>query len=342
MYAFIVLAKILRDRAWLMAASRLIDGALASPDGFIAMPKCEAYLKTSSLFHSQAGMWWTRALVERALRNENSFDRCVGRFVDLSTTENPSYDVTVGQASTLIGCAALLRQTDKSTDSFQRLHDLAQRCIDRIALAFAAPWDASHERFDPNFAHGLAGEAYALMMMLRWPTLAVPKQDIRHRLDELMNLARPEGMGLYFESRSPVFRASWCNGTSGQTMLWLVAYDVFDDSRYLDVARATAFYSGSQTLSQNWGCCCGLAGQAYALVATSRTTGEEFWAQRAIGLASLAAERAIGQPEDSLRTHSLFQGELGLALLCAQLSRGISNVAFPVYEDVLFQDAASF
>ena len=75
------------------------------------------------------------------------------------------------------------------------------------------------------------------------------------------------------------------------------------------------------------GLCCGLAGQAYAGVALYRATGEPTWLSHARRLAEEAAGAAPG-PE--FPEHSLWSGDLGVALLAMELDDP-DRAAMPLY-----------
>ena len=64
--------------------------------------------------------------------------------------------------------------------------------------------------------------------------------------------------------------------------------------------------------------CCGAAGRAYAMLDMFRHTGERQWLTRAHAL----AERAVGLADRGfLARSSLYKGEVGVALLLADLDR---------------------
>lgn len=62
--------------------------------------------------------------------------------------------------------------------------------------------------------------------------------------------------------------------------------------------------------------CCGFAGRAYALLTLHRQTDERHWLARARAIADPAATSVRA---DSLRRNSLYKGDVGVALLAADL-----------------------
>jgi serine/threonine-protein kinase len=109
--------------------------------------------------------------------------------------------------------------------------------------------------------------------------------------------------------------SGWCNGSAGQVFLWTLAHRVLGDKRWLEMAERAAWNSWEST-DTSANLCCGLVGRAYALLNFFRHTGDETWLDRARTLGNRAA--ATGGLQGDYR-HSLFKGELGLAVLAAHL-----------------------
>ena len=74
--------------------------------------------------------------------------------------------------------------------------------------------------------------------------------------------------------------------------------------------------------------CCGFAGRAYSLLCLHRHTGEAHWLARA----RLLAEHAVTSVQAAaLRQDSLYKGEVGVALLVAEL-RTPEQASMPLFE----------
>jgi serine/threonine-protein kinase len=108
--------------------------------------------------------------------------------------------------------------------------------------------------------------------------------------------------------------AGWCNGSAGFVFLWTAAYDAFGDERFLRVAEEAATHNAEEPLFTA-DLCCGSAGRAYALLNLYRHTGAQEWLSRARRMANHAA----GYDGEQQRTNSLWKGELGVAVLVADL-----------------------
>jgi hypothetical protein len=80
--------------------------------------------------------------------------------------------------------------------------------------------------------------------------------------------------------------------------------------------------------------CCGFAGQAYALLNLYKHTDDKAWLHRAQGQAQRAARSILETPagnELGLQPESLYKGELGVAVLAAELERP-EFAAMPFFE----------
>jgi serine/threonine-protein kinase len=133
-------------------------------------------------------------------------------------------------------------------------------------------------------------------------------------------------------AQSP-FWGGWCNGTAGQVFLWLAA---LKDDLYSVLAEKAAWHA-AETDTSNSSLCCGFPGQAYALLALYRSSGEISWLHRAQALAEKAAlpyaEISVGRAsqEFPFRPDSLYKGELGIAVLAADLECPDAS-ALPAFE----------
>jgi serine/threonine-protein kinase len=118
----------------------------------------------------------------------------------------------------------------------------------------------------------------------------------------------------------------WCHGTAGYVHLWTTAARVLAEPRWLDLAIAAAAHSWrSPPVAGHL--CCGSAGQAYAMLALHRHTGDGEWLRRGRALAVVAAR----QDSEPGRFTSLYRGALGVAVLAADLEAP-QEAAMPFFE----------
>jgi hypothetical protein len=117
-------------------------------------------------------------------------------------------------------------------------------------------------------------------------------------------------------------RVQWCHGAAGVlTSLWDCAPDSDEWSEVLLAAGGLVWKAGP--FRDQPGLCHGTAGNAYALLALWRRTGEDQWLERAQALAAHAA----GQVEQRATElghgrHSLFTGDEGVAICLASCLSG--------------------
>jgi len=102
---------------------------------------------------------------------------------------------------------------------------------------------------------------------------------------------------------------------------------VLGDERWLRRAEeeAAATWSAPRELAS---LCCGTAGRAYALLDFYRHTGNAEWLHRARELAEHSAANAVATAQVA---NTLYQGELGVAVLVADLARP-EQARMPAFE----------
>jgi len=205
----------------------------------------------------------------------------------------------------------------------ERLLELGGRILDSLWADLEEPATIADTFRDLGMAHGWAGYLYAT---LRWceSSRLSPPPELGRRVAELADQAVPIGRGLMWpwrlplgDTRGPQFTAGWCNGSAGYVFLWTTAARVLGDDSILELAEGAAWNSW-ESAQRDGSLCCGLVGRAYALLALFQATGEKLWKDRARDLAGIAAREGVF---DSSCPGGLFQGELGLALLAADLRR---------------------
>jgi hypothetical protein len=170
-------------------------------------------------------------------------------------------------------------------------------------------------------AHGLVGNVHVLLQ--GGELLPAEKRDDveRRAVETLSRLAVvedgranwPAGAGDPLTIRGRI-RVQWCHGAPGVlTAMWDVAPDDDAWSELLLAAGRLVWEAGP--LRDAPGLCHGTAGNAYALLALWRRTGDEQWLERARAFALHAAAQV---EERTARRghgwHSVFSGDEGVAL----------------------------
>jgi serine/threonine-protein kinase len=281
-----------------------------------------------SPFHCLSGVHGAQVLVSNAMHDALARQRALDAFVAASRRPCHALDLTIGKAGTLLANAILLEavDTDPVLDT-RELRALGNATTEAVwSQLDGMPPVAECGPFPYlGIAHGWAG---LVLATLRWSLaagaplpLALPE-----RLEQLAELARPAGMGVRWSwtndraSAGASTMAGWCHGTAGHVWLWTAAHLALRDDRWARLAERAAWdvYATPQPTAN---LCCGLAGQAYALLEIYRHTGEQTWLRAAVELAARAAiaVRDIGSP--GAIPGSLHKGEIGVAVLAADLCR---------------------
>ena len=328
-YALLKIARV-RDDERLLALADLWShkalGGLRTADAFNSaeLDLTPDTVGTTSLFHTASGVYCVDALIAHARGDKASQRLAIGAFLAASERPNSHLDVSLGRAGTLIGCSLLLDTLERSVPEAVLLRSFGDRLSSEIwsELAQSAPIGESPSLKFLGAAHGWAGILFAV---LRWSEISGKPviAGIADRLDELLILGSPIGSGLRWPSSagsSPQgsgLWASWCNGAAGFVHLWTLAHRLIGRQKYLELG-VWAAWTAYQAPHSSGDLCCGLAGRAYALLNLFKQNGEVVWVDRAGDLAERAALAIRGQPH---RPNSLYKGEIGVALLAADIEK---------------------
>ncbi len=265
----------------------------------------------SSLYHSPAGIYVVQALIANARGDSETQHWATDSFIRFSKQDCLLLDLTLGLAGLLLGNVFLL---DATTTRNEKLLANGRALHRRL-------WEGLKGRELTNLAiaHGWAGILYS---SLCWSAASGdPVSDLLlERLDWLVR-----------QSRVMPATPGWCNGSAGFVFLWSVAHEVLGNPGYLDLAESAA-WNAWQARAAIGNLCCGIAGHAYAFLNIYRQNGDVLWLQRARDAAALAsATKTDGIPPLELRAESLYKGDIGLAVLEADLNHA-SDSRMPLFE----------
>jgi serine/threonine-protein kinase len=278
-------------------------------------------------FHRASGVHAVQALVSHAIGDPAARQQALDAFVAESRQPCDNLDLTLGRCGTLLGAAILMEAIIGAPHANTgRLTDLGNDTLTDIwsRLDAMPPVAEGTAMTYLGMAHGWAG---LLLATLRWCRVSgtVRPPTLVDRLDQLAALAQPTGLGVRWswtnqqrdaDPSSPM--PGWCNGSAGYVHLWTTAHAVLGNDRWAALAEKAA-WDVYATPSRNANLCCGLAGQAYALLALYRHTGEQRWLTAATELASRAAATVDTAGSDLLIPGSLHKGDVGVAALAADL-----------------------
>jgi serine/threonine-protein kinase len=341
-YAFYRLYLIGGPHSFLLAADRIVEATLAEFSNLQTSEGGSVDAFPTTLLHSKSGLWCVRALIKRELDPVEA-QRSVDAFVASVGAENQVFDATLGIASTLLGSTLLLNALDgRDGVDVAALRASADRMAGRLHEHLDALDGLNRARL--AFAHGTSGILYATM---RYSSAngQSPYERSEGILEQFARFAQPVAGGIAWptaRSDDPEHweRSSWCNGSAGIVHMWVLAYDLFENPEYIELARATAYYTGT-VVDAVPNLCCGSIGQIYALLKVYGKTGENVWLRRALQLAELSARQlAHIEPDADPRLRGLFSGETGAALLFAELERS-SAPPMPVLDDIDTPESAA-
>ena len=216
------------------------------------------------------------------------------------------------------------------------------------------PLSAWPEAPNLGMAHGWAGYLYATLRWCQAAARPLPA-GLATRLGELADTGESWGRGARWRwhgqplaeghdlaaPAAPRWMAGWCNGSAGMVHLWTLASRMqalssestpgtaprgraaAGSDRWLQLAHAAAWHAWEAD-DQVESLCCGLAGRAYALLDLYQAGAGAEWLDRARILADRAAATsaaAATDPPEASQPHSLYRGQLGIAVLAADLER---------------------
>jgi serine/threonine protein kinase len=293
----------------------------------------------SSLYHSPAGVYAVQALIAQARGDVAVQCAATEAFTEVSRQPCIFLDVTLGRAGSLLGCVFLLdalshqNLASSVAEQKSKLRAFGQEIQERLwqTIGGYAPICESKELSNLGIAHGWAGLLYATLCWCAATGEPFP-HSLADRLQQLGECAEPVSRGLQWKwdfARGHDKLASgsmpgWCNGSAGYVFLWTEAHKAIGEKQYLELAEGAAWHVW-ETPGPIGNLCCGMAGQAYALLNLYHHTGDEIWLRRARDTARRAAAAIAdsrgrgGLAELELRPESLYKGDMGVAVLEADL-----------------------
>jgi serine/threonine-protein kinase len=317
-----------RARRWSAAPGAFYDDGLELT---------EAVVGRTSLYHTASGLHCVQALISHALADFVSMQAALKEFVAASDLPCDNLDLTLGQASTMIGCATLLEAAPETVlVDVGPLRELGGRRLRDVwaRLDTYGPIGSADGLDLLGIAHGWAGLLYAT---LRWHVASGDSlpAGLETRLRELAGCAELVGRGARWKRKlgrsdrhSGTYMGGWCNGSAGFVFLWTLAARVFRSASadFTSLAEKAA-WDAWDAANDVGSLCCGFAGVGYAFLALYRHTGDRAWLERARDV----CERAATASSSAMRANSLYKGDLGVAVLAADLSCPESSF-MPLFE----------
>jgi serine/threonine-protein kinase len=288
----------------------------------------------ASVYHSPTGVFAVQALIARRMGDEVSQGAAIEAFLGAAARPMVGIDLNLGHCGALLAGAMLLETLPADESPLRAaLIGWGNRTLQHVWEGLDAQAAIPEAEIDNlGIAHGWAGFLYASLHWCAGAGADMPA-GAEQRLDQLAELAEPVGRGLRWpwrvtaDPRQTIYMPGWCNGSAGYVFTWTLAHRLFGAQRYRQLAEGAAWDAWDSTESYGT-LCCGLVGRAYALLNIHRHTGERDWLYRAIELGRRAADSGQFQPD---LAHSLYKGELALAVLAADLQQPDAAVQ-PLFE----------
>jgi eukaryotic-like serine/threonine-protein kinase len=296
-----------------------------------------------SLLHGAAGVHCVDCLIRLAAGDVRSAATAARRFAAACDPPPGSPEVARGLAGLLLGCAALLEAlpSDSTEESVAETRGMLQNKGDELVGAMrSAGWPSPCGPAESvleglalpggprlpgglGFLHGRVGSAFAALRWLAHGSAAGGRAHeggpeggwVREELASLVEAA--EGARQRPQASGSARLTGWCNGTAGEVLLWNLAACSFPEEGY-DAhaeAAAAALWRARHQPNVSGSLCCGYSGQAYAFLSQYRRTRERRWLAKAEAMCG----RAGGVASGLRRWGGLYKGEIGIALLAADL-----------------------
>jgi serine/threonine-protein kinase len=300
-----------------------------------------------SPYHTPSGVYLVQGLIGGAMADVVSQQTSVDNYVKaVNSAPCENLDITLGRAGTLLGAAFLLDAVSADTlvDS-SALVECGNQTLTGLweqIRNFPAIRECREISYS-GAAHGWAGILYGIMCWLQASGTPLPT-GFEERVVQLANLAENVGRRARWKwsirkrrgEQAAPYLPGWCNGSAGFVFLWTLAYRVLGKTEYLSLAERAGFDTWESD-NQIGNLCCGFAGQAYALLNLYKHTEDKAWLHRAQLQAQRAARSIVDMPPGTAyqelltRAESLYKGELGVAVLAAELENPLL-AAMPFFE----------
>ncbi|XP_033331853.1 glutathione S-transferase LANCL1 isoform X1 [Megalopta genalis] len=180
-------------------------------------------------------------------------------------------------------------------------------------------------------AHGLGGILYLLLQARPYLTQSQLENDINPALQFLQNLRYPSGNFPSSIGSNTDKLVHWCHGAPGMPMLFCLAYEIYEDKKYLDTALQCGEVIWKRgLLKKGYGICHGVAGNAYAFLCLFQQTKDIKHLYRACKFAEWCIDYGTHQTRSPDRPFSLFEGLAGTIYFLLDMQNP-SSAKFPAY-----------
>jgi serine/threonine protein kinase len=283
---------------------------------------------TSSIYHSASGVHLVQSMINRNFSQATLLARSATNFITIAGQDCHKSDLTLGTASTLLGCALLYEEMKNRFSDLEILRSLAERRLNELAAICMENVMAGNESNYFGMAHGWAGVIYAAAKWCHVTGTHLPGPILEKIIwlqDKVIidnKVARWPIM-----DGEPSSWTGWCHGSAGYVFLWTMLYKLTGEMKYMALAEQVArhFIPANHNVAQ---LCCGTAGEAYALLNLYNTTQDIKYLQWAKQKSAWALKN---WSNPSHKANSLYKGEIGIAILFAELENPAA-ARMPLFE----------
>ncbi|XP_047527785.1 glutathione S-transferase LANCL1-like isoform X1 [Vanessa atalanta] len=190
-----------------------------------------------------------------------------------------------------------------------------------------------HDKIYLGAAHGISGILYVLLQGRSYINAEEIRSFIKPTLDWLLKQRFPSGnFPSSLKSSSGDRLVQWCHGAPGFVPLCLLAYQIFHEEKYLNIAIQCGDVIWQRGLcAKGFSICHGVAGNAYAFLQLYQVTKKAVYLYRACCFVEwCACGRAGSELRRPDRPASLFEGLLGRIYLAADIVNPM-EAKFPAF-----------
>jgi len=293
-----------------------------------------------SPYHTAGGVSLVQALISKAMGDHNNHCRAIADFMYHASQPCENLDLTLGKSGILIG-SSILYAAPPSIDAAPFAHDssLQKELMAFGDLTLEQIWSSIREyapiaEISPitfrGIAHGWAGILYATLLWCTKSGCPLPASFFE-RVEQLFLLTIEEND----YARWPIGHgdktswSGWCHGSAGYTFLWTLLFQTTQDQKFLHVAeKASRHFMLEDNTGVNGSLCCGLAGEAYALLNLYKVTRHGSYLEKAKDLCWRILQN-VYSPE--MENNSLYKGDIGVAVLFSELDNP-GQALMPLFE----------
>ncbi|XP_045445757.1 glutathione S-transferase LANCL1 [Melitaea cinxia] len=190
-----------------------------------------------------------------------------------------------------------------------------------------------HDKIYLGAAHGISGILYILLQARSYINTTEIRSFIKPTLDWLLNQRFSSGnFPSSLKSSSGDRLVQWCHGAPGFISLCLLAYQVFNEEKYLNIAIQAGEVVWERGLcAKGYSICHGVSGNAYAFLQLYQVSKKADYLYRACCFMEwCAVERSGTELHRPDRPASLFEGLLGRIYLAADIINPL-EAKFPAF-----------